>query len=153
MISPEVLRRFPIFAGLSAEAFKDIAQMCGEKNFEDGMYLFEEGDEADFIYLVLAGKVDLLMNVDLYGKERTDIETIVEGELLGWSTIVEPHVYRMSGIALGDVKAVAIDAANFREYLYEKPTTGLIVMMRMASVIGERLTKMRLRFMSLVTKA
>ena len=151
MISPEVLRRLPVFAGVSPGALTDIAMFCREVHVEAGAYVFEEGEEAENIYLILEGQVDLLMSIDLYNKSRVDIETIIEGELLGWSAIIEPHIYKLSSVALSDVRVVAIDGMSLRDYLSEDPAAGLAFMMNLASVISERLTKMRLRFMSLVT--
>ncbi|MGQ9908187.1 MAG: cyclic nucleotide-binding domain-containing protein [Candidatus Flexifilum sp.] len=150
MISPELLRRFKLFAGLPPEALAEIAQFCEEEALEADTYLFEQGDEADELYLVLDGAVDLLMDIDSKGESRTEIETVVAGEALGWSALVEPHEYQLSAAAATEVKVILIDAPRLRDYLAAHPDHGYVLMRRVAQMIGERLGHMRTRFISLV---
>ena len=45
MVSPELLRRFPFFAGLSEEQINQIAMISEEERYEADEYLFQEGEE------------------------------------------------------------------------------------------------------------
>ncbi len=150
MISPELLRRFRLFAGLPPEVFADIAQFCEETVLETDTYLFEQKAPADELYLILEGAADLLMDMDENGQERTEIETVVVGEVIGWSSIVEPHVYQLSAVAASHLKVIVVNATKLREYLSDKPEWGYLLMMHLAQVIGERLGNMRTRFVSMV---
>lgn len=150
MISPELLRRFTLFAGLPPQALAEIAQFCEEEILEADTYLFEQGDDADELYLVLDGTVDLLMDMDSTGETRSELETIVAGEMVGWSGLVEPHEYKLSAAATTDVKVVIVDAIRLREYLSVHSEFGYLLMHRIAQVIGERLGHMRTRFISMV---
>lgn len=150
MISPELLRRFKLFAGLPPEIFTEIAQFCEETSLEPETYLFEQKGTADEVYLILEGTADLLMDMDETGATRTEIETVVVGEVVGWSALVEPHVYQLSAVATSQIKVIVINAVKLRDYLAAKPEWGYLLMMRLAQVIGERLGNMRTRFISMV---
>lgn len=150
MISPELLRRFKLFAGLPPEVFADIAQFCEEHILETDTYLFQQKAPAEELYLVLEGTADLLMDMDEKGTSRTEIETVVVGEVVGWSALIEPHVYQLSAVATSHLKVIVIDATKLRDYFSNKPEWGYLLMMRLAQVIGERLGHMRTRFISMV---
>ena len=150
MISPEVLRRFPLFAGLSPTAFRDLALFGEQATYAAGDYIFEEGDDASQLFLIVEGSVDILLNLGDNYEKRTEIETIVAGEVLGWSALVEPHTYKLSAIATSDVTAVALDAVALRAYLAGHCELGYMVLGRVAQIIGDRLHNMRVRMLSLI---
>lgn len=148
MISPELLRRYALFGGLPHDAFEAIAQFSDELTLEADTYLFEQSTPAEELILVLTGTVDLLMDMDETGDERKEIETVVAGEFVGWSAIVEPHIYTLSAVTTEDSQLIVIDAAKFRELLEANHEWGYLVMQRFAKMIGMRLTNMRMRLMS-----
>ena len=55
MVSPELLRRYPFFAGLSHDYLSKLAKMSEELAVEEGHYFFHEEDELDTFYLTLEG--------------------------------------------------------------------------------------------------
>ena len=102
MLSPETLRRYPHFAGLDHCMLKALA-MAGEKvTVKQDEWLFYEGEQADALYLVLSGAVELMVALDPKGAYHVDLCTLVEGDLLGWSAVVEPGIYRLSAVTISD---------------------------------------------------
>jgi CRP-like cAMP-binding protein len=65
MISPETLRRFPLFGGLQPEMIKTIAMLGEEVSYEQGTWLFREGGSADWLFLVLEGEVELSVGLPI----------------------------------------------------------------------------------------
>jgi len=62
MISPEWLRRFSLFAGLDLAVLKEIA-MAGEQiAIHEGDRLFSEHDQADALYLIVSGNIELIIS-------------------------------------------------------------------------------------------
>ena len=149
MISPEQLRRFSLFAGLDPGVFKDLAMISEEVAFGEGEWLFHERDEADAVYLVLSGTVDLKIGLDQEGKRHADLCTLIEGEMVGWSGVVEPFTYGLGCIASSEARLVKMDADRLRELMAQKPEQGLILMSQVAQVIKARLTNLRVRFVSI----
>ena len=149
MISPETLRRFSLFAGLAPEVFKDLAMLGDEISLKAGEWLFREGDDADALYLVVKGSIDLKIALDQAGQRLEDLETIVEGEALGWSAFVEPYRYTLSAIAATDVRLARLDAKNLRNLMTQNPEIGYNLMCHVAQAIARRLNDLRVRFASI----
>lgn len=152
MISPETLRRFALFAGIAPAHFKDLAMAGEEVNLEEGEWVFREGDEADALYLVVSGTIALKIALDASGERQADLETLVAGEVLGWSALVEPYQYTLGAVATSRASLVKLDAARLRKLLEDNPQLGFQIMTRLASVIGDRLKNLRVRFVSLVAE-
>ena len=63
MISPELIRRYPFFAGLSGEQIRLIADLADEEIVETGHYFFHEGEALDGFYLALEGAIALVIEL------------------------------------------------------------------------------------------
>lgn len=153
MVSPELLRRFSLFAGLDAGAFKSLAMAGEEITLKAGDWLFHEGDEADALYLILSGSLDLTINLDKEGSRQADLCTLVEGDAVGWSALVEPHTYKLGAVAASDARLIRLDADQLRDLMISRPEVGYMLMHRIAQVIGNRLNNLRVRFVSLIETA
>jgi len=149
MISPETLRRFPLFSGLDPGMLKKLAMISEEVAFKTGEWFFHEGDEAESLFLILRGMIDLRIVVSDENEHRNDLTTLVEGEVMGWSALVEPHIYRLSAIAIADTHVIRMDGIRLRELMEENPEVGYLLMSRLAGAIGTRLNNMRVRLISL----
>jgi CRP-like cAMP-binding protein len=149
MISPEILRRFTLFAGLDAAEHKEIALVSEEVELKKGAWLFKEGDAADDFYLIISGKVSLMMNMDASDSRQLELDTLVRGDPLGLSALIEPHLYQMGALAEDDTRLVKIDAQAMADLLAKYPQMGYRVMMAVARMAGERLNHLRVRFVSL----
>ncbi len=57
---PAGLRRIPLFAALPPALLADVARLCGSRRVRAGDLLFSEGDAAEFLPLLLAGRVKLI---------------------------------------------------------------------------------------------
>ena len=57
--SPEILKRFHLFAGLPGEVLASIAPLAEERTLPDGATLFAEGAPANHLFLILDGQVSL----------------------------------------------------------------------------------------------
>ncbi len=149
MISPELLRRFRLFAGLDPALFKDLAMAAEEISVRKGDWLYTEGEKADALYLVASGTVDLTINLDAKGTRYTELTRLVDGEVTGWSAVLEPYVYTMGAVAGTDGKVIRIDGEFLREFMAKAPQVGYVIMTHLAQVINQRLADLRVRFVSL----
>ena len=64
--------------------------------------LLREGEPAERFYLIRHGMVAL--EVDAPGRGPLVIETLDEGEVVGWSWLFAPYRWAMDGRAVGDVQ-------------------------------------------------
>ena len=139
----QLLTEAPAFNGMSSKHLELIAGCAQNKTATDGEYLMREGDPADSFYVIRHGRVALEIFVPQRG--AVTIETIDDGDLLGWSWLVPPFRVEMDARALGNVHTVVFDAGCLRGKADEDPVLGYELMRRFIPVIVERLQATRVR--------
>jgi CRP/FNR family transcriptional regulator, cyclic AMP receptor protein len=114
MISPEILRRYPYFTAAQDEGLRVLAMMCDEVTVPSGTVMFREGDKVDKLFILVDGEVDI-QYMRGSGELRT-VDTIVPGELLMWSALVEPYKSTAVVTTRQNSKLIAVDAEKLRAY-------------------------------------
>lgn len=150
MLSPETLRRYPLFANLDDGAIKALAMAGRKVAVKQGDWLFYEGDQADALYLVLSGAVELKAALDREGSYHVDLCTLVQGDLLGWSALIDPYVYQLGAVAAQDSRLAKWDGAGLAALMTHQPAMGFKLMCRIMQVVGDRLATFCTRFASLI---
>jgi CRP-like cAMP-binding protein len=131
MISPEQLRRFPFFGGLTAAEVASIATIAEEVRFPDGAVIFRDGELATRLYVLVSGAIDLVYHIERTdGVETSFVGSIAAGEPFAISAFVEPYRLMATGMAHGAVQAIAIELDCH---------LGYTVMRQIARALAERL--------------
>lgn len=141
-VTPEVLRQFEILAGLADDELAEVAKLCKKECHEAGTRLFTEGGMAEKLYLVLEGKVSLEKAVQL-GRSGSSRPATVgvqgRGKAIGWSSLVEPHIYTMSVSCIEPTTVLVINGVEMRDWLARDPQVGLTLMTAIAKLIRGRM--------------
>lgn len=149
MVSPELLRRYPYFGVLSEAHLKEIAMIAEETSFDVGTEIFEECGEANQLYLLQDGSIDLVYKlVDEYHPEFNKefmVGEINPGEVFAISALIEPYALNATARATKACKVIAVEAAALRKLMENDPTLGHQIMQQTAKVLMERLGYMRLQ--------
>jgi CRP/FNR family cyclic AMP-dependent transcriptional regulator len=143
MVPIELLRSFPYFAGVSSESLKAVAAVADERDFRSGEILFREGDPAHYLHIVRQGQVDIIYRLQ-GGAERV-VDTVVGGELLGWSAVVEPYLSTATGVAREAGQVVRLPAARIRALCDQDPSLGYRLLMHVTRVLSDRLQGARVQ--------
>lgn len=143
MVSPEILRRYPCFSGLAESSLKQLAMMSEEKSVPAGAVIFHEDEEAAHLYIVTEGEVNI--QYVLGNGDHQTVDTLVAGDLMVWSSVVEPHRTHSVGAARTAVKLVAVDAPKLRLLMEQDPILGHQLMQAVAREIAQRLHGARLQ--------
>lgn len=143
MISPEVLRRYPYFAAVSEESLKQVAMIADEKCVAAGTRMFNEGDPAKALNIITKGEVNIqyLLNT---GEHRT-VDTLVDGDILGWSALVQPYKYTAICTSTKETQFVSIDSAKLRDLCEREPVLGYRLMTQIAKLLAHRLEGARVQ--------
>jgi len=150
MVSPEALRFFPLFANQDTEMLAQIAMLAEEKIVKAGQQLFFEGEVAKSLYLVLDGSVILTMNMGEKGDQKVEeLEPLGKREVIGWSSIVKPHIYKMGAYTNQDSRLIHFNGEKLRNLFDENPSFGYYFIQKIAEVIGERLISKCVQIMSI----
>lgn len=151
MVQPENLGRIidehPFFQGIDAKLRALLVGCAANERFEAGQFLFREGQAAEKFYLVRAGTV--AVEIDVPGKRPIVIETIGEGDVAGWSWIVDPYRSTFDARAVTLVRALSFDAKCLRKKMEADPALGFEVMRRFVPMMAHRLASARLQMLDL----
>lgn len=143
MISPELIRRYALFADLDWEQIVALAMAAEEQEAAAGEYFFREGEELNRFYLMVEGKAAIV--VELPGQDREVIVgTVGPGEMFGWSALVAPHSSTAHTRALTRCRVVAFDCRPLREQFERDPRFGYLMMEKAAQVIRQRMRDSRI---------
>jgi CRP-like cAMP-binding protein len=151
MTTSETLRFFPLFAHQDANMLAQIALLAENKEVEAGYQLFFEGEVAKTLYVVVDGSVILTMNMGKKGEQKVEeLEPLGKGEVVGWSSIVAPHIYKLGAYTAQPSRLVAFDGEKLRTLFAENPSFGYHFVLKIAEVIGDRLISKCVQIMSLM---
>jgi signal transduction histidine kinase len=142
----QILSKFPIFEGLTDDELERIANLCRGEVYEAGMTIFEEGEAADYLYLVEEGEVVLEMELELQpyaSPKQTIIEVATKGEAFGWSALVEPYIRTLSARCMERAKVIAIKGSDLLDLFDSEPHIGHRVMGRVTQIVAIRLRDTR----------
>jgi CRP-like cAMP-binding protein len=149
MISPELLRRYPFFAPFTEADLREFAMIADEFTAAEGEELFEECGDADTLYLLLDGGIDLYYKSEeeFHPKDSKEFEVgvINPGEVFAISALIDPYKLNATARVSQDTKYVKIDAAKLRAFLQENPTTGYLMMQQLTKALMERLASTRVQ--------
>jgi len=147
MVSPEMLRRYPYFAGVSEESLKRVATISDEKMISAGEVIFREGQDSTCLHIVVAGQVDI--QFELGNGERRTVDTLVGGDLLVLSALVEPYKITATSVARTAVRLISIDARQLRQMMEADPLLGFRLMQGVAKAMSDRLHGARVQIASM----
>ncbi|MFC1997581.1 cyclic nucleotide-binding domain-containing protein [Chloroflexota bacterium] len=140
----ELLRNVELFEGASDELLTKVAGIAEEKTFALGEMIFEEGEKAEWVYILLEGKVRI--SIDLTSKPTYVTVAMIDAPNLafGWSGIVAPYRYTSTGTCEMDTHILAIPGVRFEEILDEEVDCSCSVMKKLAELISSRLRNSRM---------
>jgi len=139
-----IIRQHPFLQGLEPQYLKLIVGCASNMRFKADQLLFHEGEEANQFYMIREGKVALEIPA---APRPIVIQTVREGDVLGWSWLVPPYRWRFDARALDPTRAIALDGKCLRTKSEEDHNLGYELMKRFSNVMVERLEATRLQLL------
>ena len=128
-----------LFKGLAPDETTAFLRQCQEKKCKDGAKLFMEQTEATRLFLILEGGVDLHFEMPQRESADTTIVSLKPGDAVGWSVIVPPYQYRLSGYCRGATTLLEIDRDHLEVLFETNYHLAYIFMRNIAALTGKRL--------------
>jgi len=140
-----IIAEQPFFADLEPGFLQLVTGCASNVRFEAGAYIFKEGDEANEFYLIRSGKVAL----ELFAPQHKPIivETLGVGEILGWSWLLSPFVWKFFARAVEETRAIALDGKCLRTKCEQNHDLGYEMLKRFAHIIERRLEATRFQLL------
>ena len=164
MVSPELLRRYPFFAGLGRVQLKTLSKISDEISAEADFHFFEEEDLLSHFYLLLEGAVAIIFKLpdrevkhkiseqfarDMATKDVT-VSTVGSGDVFGWSGLVPPYRATAGAKALTQCRVIAIESEALRDIFEDDSQFGYLMSQKAAQVIRDRLRDLRIESLASV---
>jgi CRP-like cAMP-binding protein len=141
----QLIAASPVFATLAPEHLAVISGCAVNEHFPAGAQMFREGDPAERFYLIRSGAIALELQAP--GQGTLVIETLHDGEVVGWSWLFEPYRWQFDGRASELTRVVAFDGACLRGKCEADHELGYQLMGRFAATLVERLQATRLQLL------
>lgn len=109
----EKARMATLFHGVAEEEMQKILSIGEIMVSEPGTVLFRAEDDATQMYFIQSGRVAVRVKE---GKTEKTVYTAVEGDVLGWSTVVLPYQRTATAVVVEKAKIVVIDTNKFQNY-------------------------------------
>ncbi len=131
-----VLRKTPLFAGLTETEMGALCARVSKRRFGRGETLFNEGDSCPGLFLVASGKIRIF-KMSPAGREQV---LAVEGPGSSFAElpVFDGGNYPASASALEDAEVLFISRKDFQNYCREHPEVALKVI----AVVGSRLRRL-----------
>jgi len=140
-----ILKEHSFFKGLKTEYIDFIVGCTTHAVFKEGDVILKEGVSADKFYLIRSGRVAIYIEQP----REIIIETIREGDILGWSWLVPPYRYRFTAKATENTRVLALDGKCLREKCEKNSDLGYELFKRLVNVFTERLEATRMRLLDI----
>jgi CRP-like cAMP-binding protein len=131
---PDLLKSIP------ASAADAVLALGRAVTLPSGAVLFELGADADHLYVIVRGRVNLTLPMQVYGREQDIlVEERLAGQTLGWSALIPPHRFTLKATAQIDTELLAFRRAELLGHFAAHPEAGYAVVGNVAATVGQRL--------------
>jgi CRP-like cAMP-binding protein len=147
----EVLKGLPLCQDFTAEQLdlmRPIFIYCQEPC---GTVLFEQGDPAEYLYLIIEGEV--YIQYKPYDGPALTVARIGPTGVVGWSAALGSLFYSSSAVCATDCQMMCLRGRDLHNLCAEHPETGEIVLQRLANIISERLRNTHPQVMAMLEQS
>lgn len=147
MIAREMLRDLEPFKNMNESQLKRLQAHCQEMEFGKGDRLFSEGDDAQHLWVVRDGRIDL--RFEMPDERNASFEQTVDSvevraktpaaKVLGWSCFVPPYKMRLSAYSTEDgCRIIRVPKPDLIQLFKKDSHMGYLFMSYMIKVVGFR---------------
>jgi len=156
-MNTDLLNRFALIEGFTEDQINLLHPLIDDVTFEANQRIFDQGDQAKFLYFVLEGKVSIRFNPedgpvlsvaeldegDVFGWSAAMgsecYTSSDEGDVFGWSAAMGSECYTSSAVCTERGIFVQMKGEELKNLCQEHPETGILILNRLAGVIAQRL--------------
>jgi len=140
----------PFLRGVSDEHLAKLRELSLYAEYGAGDVILREGAPADALYLIDEGKVSL--ETDSAGEGLVQVQTLKDGEALGWSWLYRPFTWHFDARAIKRTTGHWYDGKKLREMCETDHEFGYELMRRVSEVMLARLQHTRREVVKLYRK-
>jgi len=139
------LKQADLFRGIKMDFLKKVMEVTLRESHPEGTQLFRSGDPADYLYILINGRIELSMGDD---EKQVHIGSQT-GESFGWAALVGREQYPASARCLRRCDLLKIDVSAFLQLLDRYRDDGFIFYQNLSAALGKRLMQSYLKRLEL----
>jgi CRP/FNR family transcriptional regulator, cyclic AMP receptor protein len=141
----ELLQRMPIFGGVRANILQLLLGLCQVESVPKNEFFFHEGDQADSMFVLEAGKAAILKS---WRGQDYLLRTLAQGDCFGEMAVMDLCPRSASVRAVEDCTAIRISAANLYQVYSQDLKQFALIQMNMGREVCRRLRELDDRLFS-----
>jgi CRP-like cAMP-binding protein len=143
----DLLAATPPFAAFDARSLDDLAGCARNDFFAPGEIIFREDEALDRLWVIRHG--DVAVEISVPGRAPVAVETLHQGDVLGWAWLTEESRAMSDARALSAVRAIRLDAACLRAKCEARPEIGWQMLKHWLPHLAARVRSQRLQLLDL----
>ena len=138
----DLCHEYPLFSELNAEQMSAVRELCREECFYPGYTLFEEGEPATKMYVLVDGEIEVFFAIG--EAELVMVDRLGPGDILGCSALVPPYVYTATARPKIRIEVLELDVAALREVFEDDPRLAVSIQQQVIQCLLSRIVDLRL---------
>lgn len=130
------LRRLSILKNLTHQDMELLQPLLEPYTAKVGTVILEQGKSADYLYLIVNGKVEISFKP--YDGQKMTVSHVEKDGLFGWSAVLGSELYTSTATTIEELQAVRIHGGKLRKFCADHPETGKQVLETLASSVSSR---------------
>ncbi len=147
-MSADVINQLHLFENLSPDQFSLVCPLLVPCDYVEGSVIFEQGEAAENLYLVLSGEITVQFKPD--DGPALIVARLGPQSVVGWSAALGSPEYTSAAICATNSRLLRLSGADLRDLCAKHPETGTIVLERLATGIAERLSNTHTHVLALL---
>lgn len=132
----KALESVPIFKNVDDQTLHLFETLFESYACSSGAIIFEQGDPANYIYLILSGSVEVRYKP--YDGPPITITTLSKGHFFGWSAAIGNPAYTSGAVCKEDCAAIRMSSADLHRFCAREPEAGCIILNLLAQSVSNR---------------
>jgi len=149
MIPFKELREIHLMENMTDSMLGKMSSLVQRKLFAAGNTIFRQGDQADFFYMLKAGK--LLLEVDISENISVSLGAVKAGFCFGWSALLPGSTYTSTAICAEPCEVMSVPGKKFLDQMENDHSLGYRVMQIIASILKSRLERRTEQFLKVIS--
>jgi CRP-like cAMP-binding protein len=124
------------FTELSSADIQLLAPYFAPQSWVAGTMVFEQGEYAEYLYLVVSGEVTIRYKPD--DGPMMIVTRVQPGRLFGWSAAMGNPAYTSGAVCTLDSEVLRIRGTDLRMLFDKHPALGQVILERLSAIMTER---------------
>jgi len=132
----KTLETVPLFKDVDEHILQLLEPLFEAYTCPAGTVIFEQGDPAHYLYLILDGIVEILYKP--YDGPPLTVINLAQGSIIGWSAVIGNATYTSGAVCKEDCQAIRMSSRDLHNLCATEPEAGCIILNLLAESVSSR---------------